>query len=240
MERSAIALEGLHALKHALRFGAQITEILTDDLEKAVLLADGIADDLRSVLVERARVVSRDELRERSTQPIPTRVLAYAQKPTWTLSDCLPVDDRPTILLDDPRNSKNLGAVVRVGAANGAAGVLVNGPADFYNPMAIRGAAGLQWAIPCWGSQSLMEELDNLRTQASFTFVGLDADGKKYHPQDFPYPTIFAFGSERSGLSTGVRSRCDEIVSLPMTPHVSSLNLATTVSAVVYLRTYAL
>ena len=69
--------------------------------------------------------------------------------------------------------------------------------------------------------------------------VGLDADGVRFDPSAIPGPVIFAFGSERTGLSEAVRSRCDEIVSLPMTPHVSSLNLATSVSAVMYLRMYA-
>jgi tRNA G18 (ribose-2'-O)-methylase SpoU len=66
--------------------------------------------------------------------------------------------------------------------------------------------------------------------------VGLDADGVPFDPRDHQGPTIFAFGSERSGLSEPVRALCDHIVSLPMEPHVSSLNLATSVSAVMYLR----
>ncbi|MDR0489168.1 MAG: hypothetical protein LBG99_07235 [Propionibacteriaceae bacterium] len=257
-----VILEGLHALKHASRFGARITEILTDDLDKALELADGISDDLRP-LVERAQVISTSHFRERATQPIPTHVLAYAERPTYTLEQCMPTAEKPTILLDDPRNSKNLGAVVRVGAAVGAAGVLAHGPADFFNPMAVRGGAGLQWAIPCWsGAGSFLSRFRGTGTGhcdtgdgsslshfdtpeighevRPFTLVGLDADAPQFQPCDSPNPTIFAFGSERSGLSDEVRSWCDQIVSLPMEPHVSSLNLATSVSAVLYLRRYSL
>ncbi|MCL2483176.1 MAG: TrmH family RNA methyltransferase [Propionibacteriaceae bacterium] len=234
-----VALEGLHALKHAYRFGASVEEIWTDDLDKALELSDAVAPDLRAVLEERATVVPTAQLREHSAQPIPTRVLAYARPRTWIVDQALPTVGQDTILLDDPRNSKNLGAVVRVAAAVGAAGVLAQGAVSFFDPMAVRGAAGLQWALPCCASAKLCRQLDELRPASDFALVGLDASGAVFDPTDFPGPTIFAFGSERTGLSTAVRERCDAIVSLPMTPQVSSLNLATCVSAVMYLRQYA-
>ncbi|MDR0284359.1 MAG: hypothetical protein LBI33_05635 [Propionibacteriaceae bacterium] len=250
---SLVALEGLHAVKHAVRFGATLTDILTSDLDKALTTANVLAPDLRPLLEQRARVVTPAELRERASGPVHTGVLAYARPPAWTLADALPRAGHqpcppgpqpcpsagPTILLDDPRNSKNLGAVIRVAAATGAAGVLVHGPASVTDPAAVRGAAGLQWAVPCWGSPTLLAELDAVRTQTPFTLVGLDADGTTFDPAAGPGPTIFAFGSERTGLSEEVRTRCDAIVALPMRAHVSSLNLATAVAAVTYLRLYA-
>ena len=234
-----VALEGLHALKHALRFGAQVEEIDTDDLDRALALAQTIAPDLGPVLAERARGVASPALRARAAQPIPTHVLAFAHRPGWTLAQTRPSPAHPVVLLDDPRNSKNLGAVVRVAAAAGAAAVLALGAVDFFDPMAVRGAAGLQWALPCWASPHLLDELDDEWEADRPQMVGLDADGSPFDPAGFSQPTIFAFGSERSGLSQEVRRRCDAIVSLPMTPHVSSLNLATAVSAVLYLRLYS-
>jgi TrmH family RNA methyltransferase len=233
-----VALEGLHAVKHALRFGANINEILSDNKDRALGLAEGICPDLVPALRERIQPMTAAEMKQCSTQPIPTHVLGFAEPPQWSFEACLPTD-QPTILLDDPRNSKNLGAVVRLGAAVGAAGVLATSGVDFFNPMAVRGAAGLQWAIPCWSSETLVDDLQTVRTKRDLTIVGLDADGEPFVPGDFPGPTIFAFGSERTGLSDPVRAVCDHIVSLPMEPHVSSLNLATSVSAVMYLRRYS-
>ncbi len=258
-----VTLEGLHALKHASRFGAQIVTILTDDLDKALTVADTVAPDLRPLLTSRAKVVSQTDFRELATQPVPTHVLAQALAPVWTLAQALPDEHHPTVLLDDPRNSKNLGAVIRVGAAAGAAGLLVKGPADPLSIMAVRGAAGLQWALPCHASTDLLAELgrarpavervnakeegarpaakkeDPARPPTGFTLVGLDADGETFDPAAFPGPVVFAFGSERTGLSDEVRAACDRIVSLPMRPQISSLNLATCVSAVLYLRRYS-
>jgi len=267
---SQVALEGLHALKHAVRFGAHVTDILTDDLERALATADAVAPELRPLLVDRARIISTTRFRELATQPIPTRVLAHAIRPAWRLADALPTPGRPAILLDDPRNSKNLGAVIRVGAAAGAAGLLVNGSADPCDPMAVRGAAGLQWALPCVASPGLLAQLDGVGfsapgpgsevepgpptprpgsevppgpvtdlTHPTITLIGLDAGGARFDPAAVTGPVVLAFGSERSGLSPAVRERCDRIVALPMRPDVSSLNLATSVAAVLYVMAYA-
>ncbi len=45
---------------------------------------------------------------------------------------------------------------------------------------------------------------------------------------------MLAFGTERYGLSEELRARADASVSIPMRPGVSSLNLATSVAAVLF------
>jgi TrmH family RNA methyltransferase len=45
---------------------------------------------------------------------------------------------------------------------------------------------------------------------------------------------VLAFGTERDGLSDELLAQADARVALPMRPGVSSLNLATAVSAVLY------
>jgi tRNA G18 (ribose-2'-O)-methylase SpoU len=45
---------------------------------------------------------------------------------------------------------------------------------------------------------------------------------------------VLAFGSERRGLSAALAERADARVSIPMRAGVSSLNLATSVAAVLF------
>ncbi|HEX7609873.1 MAG TPA: hypothetical protein VF380_04290, partial [Solirubrobacteraceae bacterium] len=49
-DRSLAVLEGLHALKHALRFDAEVLEVLTRDAEELRSLADALAPDIRERL----------------------------------------------------------------------------------------------------------------------------------------------------------------------------------------------
>jgi TrmH family RNA methyltransferase len=100
--------------------------------------------------------------------------------------------------------------------------VLVTGSSDPWHPDAIRGAAGLQFALPV------------LRVDAvppGRPLVAVDPEGDRAAP---PPDAIFAFGSERHGLSAELLERADQRLRIPMRPGVSSLNLATAVAAVLY------
>ena len=53
-------------------------------------------------------------------------------------------------------------------------------------------------------------------------------------PAALPERAVLAFGTERYGLSRELMARADAAVSIPMAPGVSSLNLATSVAAVLF------
>ncbi|MCW3015928.1 MAG: hypothetical protein JWO02_3020, partial [Solirubrobacterales bacterium] len=67
--------------------------------------------------------------------------------------------------------------------------------------------------------------------------IALDPDGDVLGaPGVAPIPprAVLAFGTERDGLSDALLARADARLALPMQPGVSSLNLATSVAAVLY------
>jgi TrmH family RNA methyltransferase len=130
------------------------------------------------------------------------------------------------VLLEDPRHLGNLGACVRVTAAAGAAGVLVLGGLDPWHPDALRGAAGLHFALPV----RRVRRVD----PAGRPPVALDPAGEPLRPGLVPPRAVLAFGTERDGLSDALLARADARVALPMRPGVSSLNLATAVAAALY------
>jgi TrmH family RNA methyltransferase len=135
-------------------------------------------------------------------------------------------DDAPLVLLEDPRHFGNLGAVVRVAAAVEAAGVLTTGRQDPWDPVAVRGSAGLHFALPV----ARVERLPN----SSRPLLALDPGGEELRPELVPPRALLAFGTERAGLSEELLERADARLRLPMREGVSSLNLATSVAAVLY------
>lgn len=209
---SAVCLEGFHAVKHALRFGADLIEVRTDDRDRLAALAGELAPDVAERLLA---------LAERGPGPFPpTGVIAWARRPDFALP---PPSGRFAVLLDHPRHLGNLGAAIRVAAAAGAAAVLVTGDADPWHRHAIRGAAGLQFALPVGRVQALPDDRP---------LVALDPAGDP--PRPLPPGASLAFGSERRGLSPALLDRADARIALPMRPGVSSLNLATAVAAALY------
>ena len=187
-------LEGFHALKHALRFGADVVEVAAVDPGELDRLAVELAPDLAGSLAARATPVGEDVLAELAPQASRTGVVAIARRPPVDLAAVL-ADERPApvVLLEDPRNMGNMGACVRVAAAADAAAVLTTGPNDPWSPDAVRGAAGLHFALPVVAVGSLPE--------SDRPLVAIDPDGECLHPRDLPPRAVLAFGTERHGLS---------------------------------------
>lgn len=222
-------LEGFHALKHCLRFGGEVIGCWTADLEALAALRDRLAPDV--VLPPGLQVVDADAL----AQVVPrAQVVALARRPAGPTVDELLArpGPEPVVLLEAPRHLGNLGAAVRVSAAAGAAGLLSTGTADPWHPDAIRGAAGLQFALPVRRVTGAPESLE----LHGRPLVALDPDGEPLGPgrATLPPRAVLAFGTERDGLTDALLARCDARVALPMRPGVSSMNLATAVSATLF------
>jgi TrmH family RNA methyltransferase len=209
-----VALEGFHAVKHALRFAPSlVTGITVVSLTKALALCEELATDLAGPL---------SELAVEGAVEHPTGVAGTAVRPAEERS-VLAHRSSPLVLLDDPRHPGNAGAAIRVAAAAGASGVALLGMLDPWHPAVLRGAAGLHYALPV-----LTCEL----AEITGPVLALDADGERLGA--VPHNAVLVVGSERSGISPAVRARADAIVSLPMREGVSSLNLATALSAALY------
>ena len=122
-----------------------------------------------------------------------------------------------------------MGACVRVAAAADAGGVLSTGSHDPWSPDALRGAAGLHFAVPV----ARLTSLDELGADER-PLLALDPQGEALDPSRLPPRAVLAFGTERYGLSDGLLARADARISIPMREGVSSLNLATSVAAVLF------
>jgi RNA methyltransferase, TrmH family len=232
-----VVLEGFHAVKHALRFGAEVRPILTADPARLRELVAQLAPDLaaRPGGAARPPAAATADLAALAS-PVPpallaelvprvpsTGVVAIARRPAVDVAAAL-AGPGPVVLLEHPRHLGNLGAAIRVAAAAGAAALLVTGPADPWHPDAVRGAAGLQFALP-------VARLDAL-PDTGRPLVALDPAGEPL--SQLPDRAILAFGTERHGLSPELLARAHARVALPMRAGVSSLNLATAVAAVLF------
>ncbi len=228
-------LEGLHALKHALRFGANVLEIVTRDAAALERLVAALAPDLGHSLSERAREVEPAVFDRLAPLAPATGVIALAERPAIAGADVLAGrSSAPIVLLEDPRDLGNMGACVRVAAAADVAGVLTTGSHDPWHPDALRGAAGLHYAVPVARLPRLDPDEPPLRGRCDRPLLAIDPDGEPLDPASLPPRALLAFGTERHGLSQGLAARADARLSIPMRPGVSSLNLATSVAAVLF------
>ncbi|MFE9251966.1 TrmH family RNA methyltransferase [Streptomyces sp. NPDC007088] len=224
-----VLLDGFHALKHALRFGAAVPVAVAADRDAALALAGELAPDLAGVLGPLLVEVGEREYRSLVARPHPTGVAALAVRPRRAAQlAALRARPRssPLVLLDEPRNLGNAGAVIRLAAGFGAGGVITTGDLDPWHPTVVRGGAGLHFA-------TVVERMD-LVDLPDGPLYALDPEGEDIRGLVLPDDALLAFGSERHGISAAVRERADRLVSLPMRPQVSSYNLATSVGMALF------
>lgn len=141
-----VLLDGFHALKHALRFGADVRMVIAEDPAAVRALARELAPDVEASVVRLAR---RADLKGVLTRVHPTGVAALAVRPDRAAGIAglgrLP-RPAPVVVLDNPRNLGNVGAVVRLAAGFGATGVVTRGDLDPWHPNVVRAGAGLHYA----------------------------------------------------------------------------------------------
>ncbi|MFD7434936.1 TrmH family RNA methyltransferase [Streptomyces sp. NPDC059861] len=226
---TCVLLDGFHALKHALRFGAEVPLAVTVDREATLALAGELAPDVRQPLAALLTEVPEPVYASLVPRPHPTAVAALAVRPPREGNlRALARTPRstPVVVLDQPRNLGNAGAVIRLAAGFGATGVVTTGTLDPWHPTVVRGGAGLHFA-------TAVERLGVGELPPGPLFA-LDPEGDDIRGLMLPDDALLAFGSERSGLSADVRARADHLVALPMRPQVSSYNLATSVAMTLY------
>lgn len=249
-------LEGFHPLKHALRFDAEILEALSPDPGQVADLAADLAPDVSERLASLLAEIPAGLYAELSPRPPDSGVVALARRPPTDPGEILALPaPRPVVLLEEPSHLGNLGAAVRAAAAAGAAGVLATGGHDPWHPSALRGSAGLHFALPVAGLDDLGPIVSRHGDAAGSghaparsaraippasgdsgrrPLVAVDPDGERPVAGDVPSRAILAFGSERGGLSPELLRAADLRLRIPMREGVSSLNLATSVAVVLY------
>ncbi|MFI7273986.1 TrmH family RNA methyltransferase [Streptomyces sp. NPDC049879] len=216
-----VLLDGFHAVKHAVRFGAELPLAVTADKAATLALARDLAPDTAPALDALLTPVAPATLAALVPRPHPTGVAALAVP-----APRAPARTAPVVVLDNPRHLGNIGAVVRLAAGAGAGGVVTTGTVDPWHPAVLRAAAGLHWATAV--------ERRAVDALPDGPLYALDPEGDDLRSVTVEDGALLAFGSERAGLSPEMRARADGLLALPMRPLVSSYNLATSVAMTLY------
>ena len=135
--------------------------------------------------------------------------------------------------ITDPRN---LGAIIRSAAAFGASGVVIPSRRSVgMTPAAWKTSAGAAARLPVAMAANLNAALKEYQKQGLFV-VGLDGDGDVSLPdlELADQPLVVVVGAEGKGISQLVRKSCDQIVRIPISSEVESLNASVAASLALY------
>lgn len=138
------------------------------------------------------------------------------------------------ILLDGIEDPHNLGSIMRTADAIGVHGMIIpNRRAVGLTSTVAKASTGAIEHVPVARVTNLVQTIEELKDRGLWIF-GTDMDGKDYREWRVDSPIGLVIGSEGKGLSRLVKEKVDEMLTIPMTGHVQSLNASVASSLLMY------
>ena len=140
---------------------------------------------------------------------------------------------KKVVLLENIKDLGNLGTIIRSSLAFGADAIILYGDSvDIYNPKCVRASVGNLWKLPIFHFKTVEELKDNF---SNFERVAtLPRSNNLLKTYKAKLPILVMFGSEADGLSGDLINFATDSVKIEMVKTVESLNLATSVSVILY------
>jgi len=128
------------------------------------------------------------------------------------------------IVLDKIEDPQNLGSIIRTAVCSGADGIVIpKNHSATVNETVFKVSAGAINYVKISLVNNINEAIKKIKQNNIFVY-GLEAGDKLIYSQDFTYNTCLVIGSEGNGINKLTKSLCDEIVSIPITNNINSLN----------------
>ncbi|MDT4934500.1 MAG: methyltransferase, TrmH family, partial [Pseudonocardiales bacterium] len=225
-ETGRFLAEGVPAVREALAAGAILE-----------LFATSEAIDRHPELTGDAAEISAKDAAALSETVTPQGLVAVCTLAQPTAAEILSRSPRLLVVLVEPNDPGNLGAILRTADAAGADALFVDGGVDPYNGKAVRASAGSVFHLPIveFATEDLLAGTDRVGMAALATTGYGDADlDDLVDDATLSRPAVWLFGSEAHGLPTAVLEAADFRVRVPIYGRAESLNLAAAAAVCLY------
>jgi RNA methyltransferase, TrmH family len=231
-EQNLIVIEGTREIRLALMAGFTVSELLYC---KDILTGT----DLENLLSSFPEAFGMTEVPPEVYNRLAYRkdqggMIALANPKKACFSDLQMKPDPLLLVLESVEKPGNLGALLRTAdAANLDAVIICDPQTDLYNPNTIRSSIGCIFTLPVFTCTS-QEALAWLRSNRIRIFGTALTAFQYYHQADFRGPSAIIMGSEAFGLSATWLDEADELIKIPMSGKIDSLNVSASAAIVVF------
>jgi TrmH family RNA methyltransferase len=239
-ENGDCAIEGLRILEEAIRSGLRFSAVFFRESarDRAERMLPQIGAQVETLLLPDKLF---DSLVPSET---PQGVAALVRLKEFSLDDVIEEERLqvgPIVALAGLQDPGNLGTILRSAEAFGSAGVILGeGTVGPFNSKVVRASAGSVFRLPIIHGQGkaatckLEEVSEKLRAQAVRLIATSSHKGTPLDQADLKGAAAIFFGNEGAGLPREVMAKMDEVVVIPHTPQVESLNAGVAASIVLY------
>ena len=234
-EDGSCAIDGVRIVEEAIRSGLRLRAVLFK--HSAQNLAERLLPQIGSHV---ETLLLPDKLFD-SVVPseTPQGVAALVRLRDFSLTDVLErLQVGPVIAVMGLQDPGNLGTIIRSAEAFGSAGVVLGaGTVSPLNSKVVRASAGSIFRLPLVSAKAGagIEDLSHTLRKAGVRLIATSSHkGTPINQAALSRSVAIFIGSEGSGLRKNLMAQVDELVRVPHTPQVESLNAGVAGSIVLY------
>jgi len=227
-----VAIEGVRVIEEAIRSGLRF---------QAAFFSDGGRAHSARLLPQLASQVEvlhlpEDVFASAVSTESPQGVAALVKLRTHRFEDLLEPSGPDLLLvgvagIQDPGN---LGTIIRSAEAFGARAVLLGEKTvSHFNPKAVRASAGSLFREPLMRVK-MAEAIPLLKERGMRLLVTSSHKGKPLQEANFTGAAMIVVGNEGAGVAHEILAQADELVTIPHSPRVESLNAGIAASILLY------
>ncbi len=232
---------GIHAVRTALKHGAQRIDSLQFDAARQDRRLRQLLDEARAAGIE-AQASDKTSLDRLTGGANHQGVVAHGEMPASLterdLEDLLSALSVPPFLLvlDGITDPHNLGACLRSADAAGVHAVIApRDRASGLTPVVCKVASGAAETVPFVQVTNLARTLRHLQDAHRVFTIGAAGEAETgLYAADLTGPLALVMGAEGEGMRRLTRETCDLLVHLPMAGRVESLNVSVAAGVCLY------
>ncbi|EOT46632.1 MULTISPECIES: 23S rRNA (guanosine(2251)-2'-O)-methyltransferase RlmB [Enterococcus] len=138
------------------------------------------------------------------------------------------------LILDSLEDPHNFGSILRTADASGVDGIIIpKHRAVGITPVVVKTSTGAVEHVPTARVTNLSQAVQQLKEQGFWIF-GTDMKGTDYRSWNAKGSIALIVGNEGRGMSEGLKKQTDELLTIPMTGHVQSLNAGVAAGLLMY------
>lgn len=234
-ESGDCAIEGARIVEEAIRSGLRFKAVLFK--QSAQNLAERLLPQIGSHV---ETLLLPDKIFDSAVpSETPQGVAALVRSRESKLDDLVErMHVGPVTIVAGLQDPGNLGTLLRSAEAFGSAGVvLAEGTVSPFNSKVIRASAGSIFRLPfvlakaAGGTENV---LGKLRNQSIRLIATSSHKGTAIHQAQLTGPLAILIGNEGAGLSRSLMAQVDELVAIPHSTYVESLNAGVAASILLY------
>lgn len=225
-----VAVEGIHMVEEAIRSGLRVSAVFFSDSARtrAHKLMPQLSGQCEALLLSDATFASA------VPSETPQGVAALVRVRSFALEDLLAREPALLLLTAGLQDPGNLGTIARSGEAFGATGLLFGeGSVSPWNWKATRASAGSLFRVPM-AKIELAKTLLELKSRSIRVLATSSHRGTRLWDAELRGPVAVVIGGEGAGVPREVMAQADELIAIPHSSKVESLNAGIAASVLLY------